>query len=81
MSIPLAALPAGLTGNDLINALNDRLRRIAGATGFTWATAPATHTATGVAGQIAYDAAGNLYWCYAANAWARSGPGGYSNSF
>jgi hypothetical protein len=48
----------------------------------TWnVTPPATHSATGTAGQIAYDSSGNYYWCYAANSWARIGPGGYSNSF
>jgi len=48
----------------------------------TWNTVPpATHAATGSAGQIAYDSAGNFYWCYAANSWARIGSGGYSNTF
>lgn len=48
----------------------------------TWQTsAPASHSAPGIAGQIAYDGAGNYYWCYAANSWARIGPAGYSNSF
>jgi hypothetical protein len=42
---------------------------------------PATHSSTGTPGQIAYDSAGNFYWCYAANSWARIGSGGYSNSF
>ena len=45
------------------------------------ATAPASHAAPGRAGQIATDAAGNLYFCYAPNSWARLGSGGYSNSF
>jgi hypothetical protein len=48
----------------------------------TWTTiAPVTHTTAGVEQQIAYDAFGNFYWCYAANKWARIGPGGYSNTF
>jgi hypothetical protein len=48
----------------------------------TWSTtAPAHSTSTGAAGQIAYDSAGNYCWCYAANSWARIGPGGYSTSW
>ncbi|MEI9971049.1 MAG: discoidin domain-containing protein [Ignavibacteriota bacterium] len=47
----------------------------------TWSTAPLTSGAVGKAGQIAYDAAGNYYWCYANNLWARIGPGGYSLVF
>lgn len=42
---------------------------------------PGASTSTGTPGQIAFDASGNWYWCYATNAWARIGPGGYSNSF
>lgn len=33
MSVSLAALPQGLTGSDLVNAVNDRLRRISTALG------------------------------------------------
>lgn len=61
--------------------------RVAARTGdgpqlLTWnVLGPGAHTAPGVAGQIAYDVSGNLYWCYAANLWARIGPLGYSNSF
>lgn len=44
-------------------------------------TVPATSGAAGNAGQIAYDGAGNLYWCFFANAWARIGPGGFSTSW
>jgi len=48
----------------------------------TWSTtAPAHSTSTGVAGQISFDSAGNYYWCYAANSWARVGPGGFSTSW
>ena len=48
----------------------------------TWTTAaPGSHSASGTAGQIAYDSSGNFYWCYAANSWARIGPAGYSNTF
>jgi hypothetical protein len=48
----------------------------------TWTTtAPATSSATCTAGQIAFDGSGNLYWCYAANLWARIGPGGFSTSW
>jgi hypothetical protein len=48
----------------------------------TWSTpAPALHTSTGVAGQIAFDSSGNIYFCYATDQWAKIGAGGYSNSF
>jgi hypothetical protein len=42
---------------------------------------PATPTSPGAAGQTAYDSSGNLYWCFAANTWARIGPGGYSTTW
>ena len=42
---------------------------------------PGASSSAGTPGQIAFDASGNWYWCYATNAWARIGPGGYSNSF
>jgi hypothetical protein len=48
----------------------------------TWSTtAPAHSTSTGTPNQIAYDASGNLYWCFLANTWARIGPGGFSTSW
>lgn len=48
----------------------------------TWTIPPPTsHTATGAPGQVAWDSAGNLYFCFALNQWARIGPGGYSNVF
>lgn len=47
----------------------------------TWSTAPATNGDPGNAGQVAYDASGNFYWCYAPNSWARYGPAGYSSTF
>lgn len=40
-----------------------------GGGGFAWSAVPASATATGTAGQIAYD--GNLYVCTAANTWAK----------
>lgn len=42
---------------------------------------PPRNNSTGTPNQIAYDAVGNFYWCYATNQWARIGPGGYSNTF
>jgi hypothetical protein len=48
----------------------------------TWTTpGPGIHNDPGTSGQIAFDSSGNFFWCYAANLWARVGPGGYSNSF
>ena len=61
--------------------------RVAARTGngtqlLTWTfPAPVTFSAAGTPGQTAYDTSGNFYWCYATNAWAMIGPGGYSNSF
>ena len=61
--------------------------RVAARTGnghqlLTWQSpCPATATSAGTAGMTAYDGSGNLYWCYAANQWARIGPAGWSNSF
>ena len=37
----------------------------------TWTTAPISNTASGAEGQVAYDAAGNLYVCVATNAWSK----------
>lgn len=45
------------------------------------AAVPATSSSSGTPGSMAYDSSGNLYWCYATNAWARVGPAGYSSSF
>ena len=46
-----------------------------------WVTAPAHHNSTGIPGQAAYDSSGNFYYCYAPDAWAQIGPGGWSDSF
>jgi Concanavalin A-like lectin/glucanases superfamily len=43
-----------------------------GGSGLTWSSVPASATATGTAGQIAYDASGNFYVCTATNTWVRS---------
>lgn len=37
----------------------------------TWSTVPTSNTDTGTAGQIAYDAGGNLYICVATNSWSK----------
>jgi|GEM_PF-5974252 len=42
---------------------------------------PAHHNSAGIPGQMAFDAIGNFYWCYAPNSWAQMGAAGYSNSF
>jgi len=42
---------------------------------------PATSSDAGTPGQISFDAAGNWYWCYDTDLWARIGPGGYSDSW
>lgn len=36
-----------------------------------WTTAPVANNSTGIEGQAAYDAGGNLYICVSANAWAK----------
>lgn len=37
----------------------------------SWVTAPVSNTASGTAGQAAYDVGGNLYVCVGANNWAK----------
>jgi hypothetical protein len=51
------------------------------AVGLAWSAPPASHSAVGAAGQIAFDSAGNFYFCYAADSWARIGAAGYSSAF
>jgi hypothetical protein len=41
---------------------------------------PAAPTSTGTPGEVAFDSAGNWYWCYAFNSWARIGPTGYGSA-
>jgi len=41
---------------------------------------PAAPTGAGTPGEVAFDSAGNWYWCYALNSWARIGPGGYGSA-
>ena len=48
--------------NGIANAINTRFPN--------WVTAPANSSASGVAGQVAYDSS-CFYLCYAANAWLR----------
>lgn len=77
-----AVIPATARGDIDSDQIRASARTGNGSQLLTWtAPAPALHTSTGVAGQVAYDSSGNLYWCYATNSWARIGPGGYSNSF
>ncbi len=79
VAAPVAATARGNIDFDQI--------RVAARTGngiqfLTWNNpAPSGATNTGTAGQVAWDSAGNFYWCYSVNQWARIGPGGYSNSF
>ena len=42
------------------------------ASGLNWSGVPASATATGTAGNIAYDSSGRMYLCVAANTWVRS---------
>lgn len=77
-----AVIPATQRGNIDFDQIRTAARTGNGRQLLTWnLTGPGTHTAPGAVGQTAYDASGNFYWCYAANLWARIGPGGYSNSF
>jgi hypothetical protein len=39
-----------------------------------------TTPSAGTPGEVAFDSAGNWYWCYALNSWARIGPGGYGSA-
>jgi hypothetical protein len=43
-----------------------------GGSGLSWSSVPASATASGTAGQIAYDSTGNFYICTATNTWVRS---------
>jgi hypothetical protein len=43
-----------------------------GGSGLSWSSVPASATASGTAGQIAYDTLGNFYICTATNTWVRS---------
>ena len=49
--------------NGVANAINTRFPN--------WVTVPANSTASGVAGQVAYDSTA-IYWCYAANSWRKA---------
>lgn len=75
-------VPATARGNIDFDHLRVSARTGNGPQLLTWnVPGPAAHGSAGVAGQVAYDAFGYFYWCYATNAWARIGPGGYSNTF
>jgi large repetitive protein len=41
---------------------------------------PASATSAGTPGQVAFDAAGNWYFCYGVNQWGRIGPTGYGSA-
>ena len=43
-----------------------------GGSGLSWSSVPASATASGTAGQIAYDAPGKFYLCTATNTWRRT---------
>jgi hypothetical protein len=43
-----------------------------GGSGLSWSSVPASATASGTAGQIAYDALGKFYLCTATNTWRRT---------
>jgi hypothetical protein len=77
-----AVIPSSARGNIDFDQIRVAARTGNGQQLLTWSIpAPATHSSTGTPGQIAYDASGNLYFCYAANSWARLGSSGYSNTF
>ncbi len=48
--------------NTLNNTINTRFPN--------WVSVPSNSTASGVAGQVAYDST-HLYWCVSANSWVR----------
>lgn len=56
-------------GQQLVNAVAN-LNNTVSATFPNWVSVPATATATGVAGQVAYDTS-HFYWCTSANSWLR----------
>jgi hypothetical protein len=41
---------------------------------------PASATSPGTPGQVAFDAAGNWYFCYGQNQWGEIGPTGYGSA-
>ena len=45
-----------------------------------YSPAPASAPSPGTPGQVAFDAAGNWYFCYGVNQWGRIGPTGYGNA-
>jgi hypothetical protein len=51
--------------------ITDGVLAATGGSGLTWSSVPASATATGVAGSIAYDSTG-LYVCTATNTWAKT---------
>lgn len=74
--------PPDQRGNIDYNQIRASARTGNGMQFLTYSTPyPAKHGDAGVAGQVAFDTAGNFYLCYAENSWARIGPTGYSNSF
>lgn len=62
--------PAMFTKNAAGNIVSVTLGGGGGSSGLTWSEVPASASATGTAGQIAYDA-GFLYTCVATNTWGR----------
>ena len=46
----------------------------------TYSPAPASAMSPGTPGQVAFDAAGNWYFCYGVSQWARIGPTGYGSA-
>lgn len=56
-------------GQNLVVALGD-LNKTVGETFPNFVTAPANSSASGVAGQVAYDNT-HFYWCVSSNSWLR----------
>jgi hypothetical protein len=63
---PTAAYPTDLTLPVTITGSGG------GGSGLSWSSVPASATASGEPGQIAYDTLGNFYICTATNTWVRS---------
>ncbi len=54
---------------DIVNALST-LNSTIGNTFPNWVSVPANSSASGVAGQVAYDGM-HFYWCVSSNSWVR----------
>jgi hypothetical protein len=71
----LADMPASYSGAGgkalKVNSGATAIEFVATGSGISWSSAPATETANGTAGDVAYDS-GHLYVCIASNSWLRT---------